>query len=519
MDNPAFDNTEKSASYQTSLPPRKDGRPSSEPQNVDSQGTTVTSKKVLTQPDTSTPLVGLKKELSLWNGVGIIIGIIIGSGIFVSPGNVLRNTGSVGMSLIVWVGTGLMSIVGALCYAELGTMIPKSGGAYAYVLEAFGPVPAFLILWIHITIQRPSARSINALTFATYLLQPTFPSCMVPPYAAVRLIAAALLFIITYINCAGIKFGTRVQDSFAVLKIASLVVIVVAGFYHLATGHTENLQDLMAGTVDSPSSIATALYSTLFAYSGWNSLNGLTEELKDPFRNFPKAIAISLGTVIIIYTLTNIAYFVVLTPEEILASSAVAVTFGSRMLGFLGWIISLFVACSTFGNCNGNVITQSRLHFAGAREGQLPSCLTLVNVKRFTPIPAIISVDIIPLIMLLVPEMSSLLAYTSFTRNLTDFLCVLALLWLRYKEPDRHRPIKVWLGFPILFLGLTIFVALFPVIQRPIEIGVATGVFLCGLIVYYLTQHLKFKVVNDAMDKLTYLCQILLVSVQAEKID
>ncbi|XP_066982989.1 Y+L amino acid transporter 2-like isoform X2 [Macrobrachium rosenbergii] len=403
MDNPAFDNSESPAGYQTNLPAKKDGWPSdkssptdqrriSESQNVDSQGTSVSPEKVSSQPDPSTPLVGLKKEFSLWNGVGIIIGIIIGSGIFVSPGNVLRYTGSPGMSLIVWVVTGLMSITGALCYAELGTMIPKSGGAYAYILEAFGPVPAFLILWIHITIQRPSSRSINALTFATYLLQPIFPSCMAPPYVAVRLIAAALLFTISYINCVGIKFGTRVQDSFAVLKITSLMVIIAAGSYHLAQGHTENLQDLMEGTVDSPSSIATAFYSTLFAYSGWNSLNTLTEELQNPYRNLPKALAISLVTVIIIYTLTNVAYFVVLTPEEILASSAVAVTFGSRMLGFLGWIISLFVACSTFGNCNGNVITQSRLHFAGAREGQLPFCLTLINVKTCTPVASLISV-------------------------------------------------------------------------------------------------------------------------------
>ncbi|XP_068200786.1 Y+L amino acid transporter 2-like [Palaemon carinicauda] len=557
MDNPTFEHSETSASASTNSRSRKNDRNESTAVNKDrnavpddntghlaSEMVTEVSKKVSEAPPGSTPdenkdrlvkevfkkvseappgpipdLVELKKELGLWDGVSIIIGIIIGSGIFVSPSNVLKYTGSVGMSLTIWVVTGLMTMTGALCYAELGTMIPKSGGAYAYILEAFGPIPAFLILSFHLTILIPSSRAINCLTFATYLLQPIFPSCMAPPYIAVRLVAAAMLCLIVYINCSGIKFGTRVQDTFAILKVVSLIVIIVAGFYHMAQGHVENLQNAMEGTVYSLSSIATAFYSTLFAYSGWNSLNSITEELKDPYRNLPRAIAISLVTVIIVYTLTNIAYFAVLTPEEILASNAVAVTFGSRMLGVLAWIISLFVACSTFGNANGDIITQSRLQFVGAREGHLPRFLTLIHVKNYTPITSIICVVIIPFFMLLAPDLGSLLAYTSFSGNLTDLLCVLALLWLRYKDPDRHRPIKVWLGFPIIFLLLTVFVVTFPVVQRPIEIGVAAGIFLCGLIVYYFTIHLKFKFVSNVMDKITHFCQKLLFCVEEEKVE
>nr|XP_012147235.1 PREDICTED: large neutral amino acids transporter small subunit 2-like [Megachile rotundata] len=141
--------------------------------------------------DDDTEAVKLKKELGLLDGVAIIVGIIVGAGIFVSPKGVLLNSGSVGQALIVWVFSGVLSLIGALCYAELGTMIPKSGGDYAYISDAFGPLPAFLYLWVALFILVPTGNAITALTFAQYILQPVWPGC-VPPYAAVRLLAAVI---------------------------------------------------------------------------------------------------------------------------------------------------------------------------------------------------------------------------------------------------------------------------------------------------------------------------------------
>ncbi|KAL6266272.1 hypothetical protein P5V15_003132 [Pogonomyrmex californicus] len=302
--------------------------------------------------------VKLKKELGLWNGVAIIVGIIVGAGIFVSPKGVLRNSGSVGQALIVWIFSGILSLIGALCYAELGTMIPKSGGDYAYISDAFGPLPAFLYLWVALFVLVPTGNAITALTFAQYILQPIWPGCE-PPYEAVRLLAAVITCLLTVINCYNVKWATRVQDIFTGTKIFALVIIIVTGFWWLCMGHTENFQHPMAGTNTQSGYIALAIYSGLFSYSGWNYLNFVTEELKDPYKNLPKAICISLPLVTVIYVFANIAYFVVLTQDEILASNAVAVCIITLILliiedvyvliNYVSFVEALFTTLSVSG--------------------------------------------------------------------------------------------------------------------------------------------------------------------------
>lgn len=164
-----------------------------------------------------------------------------------------------------------------------GTMIPKSGGDYAYISEAFGPLPAFLYLWVALFILVPTGNAITALTFAQYILQPVWPTCE-PPYAAIRLIAAVIMCLLTVINCYNVKWVTRVQDIFTGTKLFALVLIVAAGVWYWAGGHTENLQNPMEGTNLHPGHIALSFYAGLFSYSGWNYLNFVTEELKDPYK-------------------------------------------------------------------------------------------------------------------------------------------------------------------------------------------------------------------------------------------
>ena len=155
-------------------------------------------------------------------------------------------------------------------------------------------------------------------------------------------------------------------------------------------GNVSNFDNAWQGSQTSPGYIALSFYSGLFSYSGWTYLNFVTEELRDPYRNLPRAIWISLPTVTIIYALANIAYFSVLTTTDILNSSAVAVTFGNRIFGIFSWIMPLSVACSTFGGLNGGIFASSRLYFVGARSGHLPSFLSMINIKYLTPMPSIL---------------------------------------------------------------------------------------------------------------------------------
>lgn len=436
--------------------------------------------------------IKLRKELGLLDGVAIIVGVIIGAGIFVSPKGVLQNSGSVGVALIVWVLCGGLSLIGALCYAELGTMIPKSGGDYAYINEAFGPLPAFLYLWVALFVIVPTGNAITALTFAQYILQPVWPTCE-PPDAVIRLIAAIVTCILTAINCFNVKWATRVQDLFTGTKLLALVVIVVAGLWALGAGKTENLQHPFQDTTTSPGYLALSFYSGLFSYAGWNYLNFVTEELKDPYRNLPRAICISLPMVTIIYVLANVAYFVVLTRDELLSSSAVAVLFGEQMLGMMSWTMPVFVACSTFGALNGAIFASSRLFFVGARQGHLPAAIALINVKRLTPVPSLVFLCIITLVLLVIKDVYVLINYVSFVESFFTLMSVSGLLYMRYSKPDMHRPIKVSIVLPLIFFVICAFLVTLPIYVTPVEVGVGVAIILAGIPVYFVFIHWKNK--------------------------
>ncbi|KAJ4947165.1 hypothetical protein JOQ06_009206 [Pogonophryne albipinna] len=455
--------------------------------------------------------VTLKKEIGLLSACAIIIGNIIGSGIFISPKGVLEHAGSVGLSLIVWVCGGGICALGSLCYAELGVTIPKSGGDYSYVTEIFGGLVGFLLLWSAVLIMYPTTLAVIALTFSNYVLQPAFPECL-PPYIATRLLATICVLFLTWVNCSSVRWATRIQDVFTVAKLLALVLIIVVGLVQIFRGHYDALRPSVAFEFSQDPSvgqIALAFLQASFAYSGWNFLNYVTEEIVEPRKNLPRAIYISIPLVTLVYTLTNIAYFSSMTPEELLASNAVAVTFGQKLLGMFSWVMPISVALSTFGGINGYLFTSSRLCFSGAREGHLPYLLAMIHLKNCTPIPALLVCCFATIVILCIGETHNLINYVSFINYLSYGVTIAGLLYLRKKKPNMVRPIKISMLIPIAYLVFWAVLLGFSLYSEPVVCGLGMVIVLTGVPVYFVGVHWKDKPkwVYRVVEKVTYVGQ------------
>ncbi|KAG1681266.1 b(0,+)-type amino acid transporter 1 [Nymphon striatum] len=411
-------------------------------------------------------IVQLKRRVGLLSGIALIVGTMIGSGIFVSPKGVLERTGSVGLSLIVWAGCGVLAMLGALSYSELGTMLPHSGAEYMYFYEAFGSLPAFMFAWVSVFVLKPSMLAIICLSLGEYVAEPLSHGCVT----------------------------------------SQIIIKLIAAF---TVSQTQFLYEGFEGSTKSFSDIATAFYSGLWAYDGWNNLNYVTEELKNPFKNLPRAIAIGLPLVTICYVLINFSYLAVMTNAELLASDAVAITFGNRVLGFMAWVMPFAVALSTFGAGNGTCFTSGRLAFVAAREGHLIDLLSFIHVRRLTPSPALILNALLSLMMVIPGNIGSLIDFFSFTAWLFYGGTMLALIVMRWTRPNLHRPYKVPLIIPVIVLVISVYLVIAPIVDKPtVEYVYATAFMVAGVVFYIPFVHFKLKVCY--MGKFTKLMQLLL---------
>ncbi|XP_045776167.1 b(0,+)-type amino acid transporter 1-like isoform X1 [Maniola jurtina] len=468
--------------------------------------------------------VKLRRELGLFSAVNLILGVMIGSGIFVSPASALEHSGSVALCLIVWTVSGIISLLGALSFAELGTVLGKSGAEYSYFQAAFGkmhkfwgPLPSFICAWIYVVILRPAEVAIIVMTFAEYAIQP-FTTNIMQPYGdhkdmAIKLGSLSALFVMTYINITSVKLFVKVQNVFGVCKVFACLVVIGGGIYEIARGNTENLNKGFEGSTTSPGGIALALYSGLWAYDGWNSVTVVTEEIINPGVNVPLSISVAVPLITGLYVFMNVAYMTVLSYAEMVSVPAVAVTFGARVLGPASFLIPLGVAIATFGCAMSVQFGVTRVCYTAARGGHMLEVFSYVNMKQMTPAPAVAFQAILTSVFILVGNIKTLIDFASWFLWFFYGLAMVALLVLRKTQKDTPRPYRVPTIVPCFVLLVSIFLSVFPVVHDPsMKYVIAIGFIFMGVAVYTVFVYYR-KTPTRLLRKFTFLTQVLFESV------
>ncbi|KAL8559421.1 hypothetical protein ACOMHN_045218 [Nucella lapillus] len=449
------------------------------------------------------------KSLGLVGGSSMIIGSIIGSGIFISPKGVLESTGSVALSIIVWVLSGVIALFGALSYAELGTLMGKSGGEYQYLREAFGNGVAFLFAWTTIMVIRPAGNAIICLTFAQYTS--SLSSVCGTPQIPVKLTAALALVTLTVINSYSTRLAARVQIVFTMAKLGALVVIIVGGLVRVAQGHTAVLETGFEGSIENPATVSLAFYSALWAFDGWNSLNVVVEELQNPEKNLLRANILAVIVVTTVYTLINLSYYTVLSTDQLLSAPAVAVSWGDVVLGGAALLMPLSVMVSTFGAANGSAFTGVRVMFVAGRHKNLPDVMSYIHCFNYTPIPSLVFRMVISLLMIIPGDIGSLVDFFSFTAWLFYGLTFASLVIFRYRTRwcRAHRIYKVPLVIPIIMTLVSLYLVVAPIVDSPRIEFIYALLFILGGLVFYV-PFVLCKVPFKFYDKLSIYIQLLL---------
>ncbi|XP_076170927.1 b(0,+)-type amino acid transporter 1 [Ptiloglossa arizonensis] len=474
--------------------------------------------------------IALKRELGLFSAVSIILAVMIGSGIFVSPTSALERSGSLGFCLLIWASCGLLSLLGALAFAELSTVVPRSGAEYAYLIEAFTPlhryagqIPAFMCSWVYVILLRPAEVAVVMLTFAEYSVQPFSSYLTDLPEESMhrlkKLIAMLALGLITYINLTSVKLYVKVQNVFTVCKVVACIFVIGGGIWWLCTGHTQLLDNPFRGSTSSPGDVALAFYSGLWAYDGWSSAAIVTEEIQKPEVNILRSILIAVPLITVLYVSMNLMYMAALTMPEMISAPAVAVLWADRVLpSWLGFAIPLGVALSTFGCSLSIQFGVSRLCYVAGREGHVPAVFSFVHMEKMTPAAAVAFQGVLALVCMLLGNIIALIEFASFLTWVFYGMAMVSLLIMRRTKPDAPRPYKVPTVIPWLVLGISILLAVIPIVHEPSPKYLFALLFiLFGLAIYHTYVYKKVRSILAA--KLTNMIQLLCLVVAPDKED
>lgn len=431
----------------------------------------------------------LRRTLGFWDLVLLAMGTVIGSGIYLVPGLVLRQTGSqTGPAMVVWIAAGILSLLGALTYAELGAMKPEAGGLYAFIRDAFGPLWAFLYGWTSFFVIASGSVATLAVAFSNYFGQ------IVPmgPVAS-RLVAITVIVVTATINIVGTRKSANVQNWTTGLKVGSLLLMGVA---LIAFGHPQQGDVSMWPSSITPSLLTgfgTAMIGVLWAYEGWQYVTFSAGETIDPQRTFPRAIAAATAALVVTYLLASYGYIAALGPQAAAQSDHVAADAVSVLLGpIAGKLVGALILVSIFSAANGLLLTVPRLYFAMARDGVFFQRLAVVHPRFGTPALAITAIAAWSAVLALSGTFEQLLTYVVFTAWIFYGMGGVAVIILRRKEPGAVRPFRVP-GYPItplLFVASAAALVLNTIVAQPERAIKGIAVVLLGTPAYLVWRAL-----------------------------
>ena len=451
----------------------------------------------------------LKRELGAWAASSLVVGTVIGSGIFLVPRAMIQRVGTPEMVFLIFVFGGLLSLAGALSYAELAAALPEAGGEYAYLREAYGPMWGFLYSWTQMWVAKSGSIATLATGFFYYLTNffpaldrvfYTLPLPLGPNGGPLelrfgQLFAMALIMSLAWLNYYGVKLGGEVQVTVTVVKVALIGFIIVAG---LGFGGTRSAVSASAATPLTMAGFFAALVAALWAYDGWNNVSMVASEVRSPQRNLPRALIGGTLVVIGIYLLANAAYFHVLTATEVGSSQRVAAEMMRRILGGAGAnAVSIAAMISIFAALNGSILSGSRVPYAAARDGYFFRPIARVHPVFHTPSVSILALSAWAALLVLSGRYEQLFTYVIFASWILYGMTTAAVIVLRKKRPDLSRPYRT-IGYPfvpVLFVLVAIVLVLSTLLDSPRESLMGIGLILLGLPFYY---YWRSRIRNDS---------------------
>lgn len=446
----------------------------------------------------------LVRGLNLTMSTAIIVGSMVGTGIFLKPSEVARLAGSPGLAIGAWIVGGLLNLLGALCYLEMGTMMPQAGADYHYLKRAWGPRVGFLYGWKGFALSHPASLAAAGAGIALFAgaLWPALnqPFAQLGPLTiqAGQLFAAAVILALTAVNLLKVATVGWVQTGLTALKVASLVAVILAGLY-AATHAPAAVATTGALKGISFSGFVAAVTASLWAFSGWHTLLRVGSEVKDPTRTMPRATIGGFVVTAVLFILVNVVCFAVLGFDRV-ASGKHPVS-DMLMVGFGAGAASLLIVAmiaSAVGSLNVSVMASARVPFAVARDGLLPRQLAHVDPDNRIPSVSVVVMSMVALVLVLSGSFEDLTSLFVFTQWGFYMISVAGLIRLRIREPDAARPLKVW-GYPVLPASFVLLAAVLTVsqfLERPGRSMIGLLIILLGIPIFSWLDRRRTRVAS-----------------------